>query len=102
HAVPVQRVHQLVELGLGADLRIDLAVVDDVVAVDAAWTRLKKRRRVHVADSEPLKVGHKGGRIRKAEALVELEAVRGDGDSFGAGRRAVLHHRTLRHAGSEL
>ena len=78
HAVAAQRVEQPAQVGLGADLRIDLAVVDDVVAVHAAWARLEKRRRVHVAHAEPGEVRHQSGRVRKAEALVELEAVRGE------------------------
>ena len=69
------------EARLAAELRVDRAVVDDVVAVGRARPRLLQGRGVDVADPEPRQVGHDRLRVREGEVLVELQPV------GGAGRR---------------
>ena len=77
HAVFVQRRDQRVEIGLAADLRIEPAVVDDVVAVRRAGPRLHQRRGVKVADAEPGEIRHQRRGVAKREVLVELQSVGG-------------------------
>ena len=88
HAVLVQGLDQRLELGLRAELRVEVVEVDDVVAVGRARPRRGQRRGVEMADAEPGEVGHDLARRREAEARVELQAVGGAGH---AGRRPVGH-----------
>src|SRR4029079_6370455 len=57
------------------DLRVDRVVVDDVVAVRAAGTRLEERRGVEVTDAEACEVGTQLDRVGEGEVLVQLDAV---------------------------
>ena len=60
---------------LGADLGVEAAVVDDVVAVRAAGPGLQVRRGIAVGDAQVAQVGHDGRGVAEGEAGVELEAV---------------------------
>ena|GEM_PF-5938703 len=51
--VVAKRRHHLTEGRLVAELRVELAVVDDVIAMCAAGTRFQVRRGVNVADAQP-------------------------------------------------
>ena len=66
------------ELGLGADLGIDAARIDHVVAVRAAGPRLEERRGVDVADAEAREVRHQRFGVGEAELAAELQPVGGD------------------------
>ncbi len=77
HAVGVQGLDQGLEIGLGAELRVQVIEVDDVVAVGRARPRGGDRRGVDVTDAERSQVGDDGVRVGKAEVLVELQAVGG-------------------------
>ena len=63
--VLLQRRAQSLEAGLAAELRIDLGVVDDVIAVGAALARLHERRGVEMADAERLQIGNDGGGLHR-------------------------------------
>ena len=66
-----------------AELRVERAVIDDVVPVRAAGPGLQVRRCVDVRDPQLREVRHDPGRVLKREARVELQSVR------GLGRRAL-------------
>src|SRR6185436_6983579 len=87
--------------GFGADLRIDLAVVDDVVAVQAARARLEKWRRVDMAHPEPREVRNQSSRVGEAKAFVQLQPVGGDGDAPRSEPGRVFGYGPLRHARGE-
>ena len=93
HAVLFQGGDELVQLFLGADLRVDRVVVDHVVAVRAAGARFEERRRIEMADAKAGEVRHQLDRVLEAEILVELQPVRGDGHD----QRRALGHAALGH-----
>ena len=66
-----------------AQLGIELGVVDDVVAVRAAGTRLQERRGIQVRDAQRFEIGHDGSGVIEGEIAGELEAVGGNGDGGG-------------------
>ena len=70
-----ERRDEALEVVAAADLRIERAVVDDVVAVQAARSRAQVRRAVDVADAERGEVGHQRGRRRRSEVAVQLQPV---------------------------
>ena len=78
HAVGLQLEHQVPELLLAADLGVKLVVVDDVVAVFTARTRLQQRRGITMADAESRQVRHQLARVLEAQAPVELQAIGGE------------------------
>ena len=75
HAVLVQGRDQPVESLAAAELGIERAVVDDVVAVHAPRARAQHRRAVEVADAEAREVGHDARRIGECELAMELNAI---------------------------
>src|SRR5687767_2273179 len=60
---------------LAAELRIDAAVVDDVVAVDGSRSGGVDRGCVEMADAEPCEVGDDADGVIEREVLVELQPV---------------------------
>jgi hypothetical protein len=75
HAVRTQRVDQIVELGTAADLRIDLVVIDHVVAMLATRPRAQEWRAVEVAHAQPREVGDDGAGVLEAELAVQLHPI---------------------------
>ncbi len=65
------------ELIFRADLRIQLIVVDDVVAVLAAGAGFQDGRGIAVADAELPKIGNQLARVFEAKIFVELQPVGG-------------------------
>src|ERR1700722_18682838 len=63
------------EIILRPEFRIQLVVVGDVVAVDAARTRLEDRREVDVADAELREVRRDGGRVTEPKAGMQLQTI---------------------------
>ena len=78
-----QRVEQPAQVGLGADLGIDAAVVDHIVAVRAARPRFQEGRGINVAHAELGEVRHERGRVGEAELLVKLQPVGGNRNALG-------------------
>ena len=66
-----QRLAETREAGFAAELRIELGVIDDVIAVRAALARLHERRGVEMGDAERLQVGHdcRGRRRNRSPAV---------------------------------
>ena len=64
-----------VVVGLGADLRVQRVVVDDVVAVHRAGTRFDAGREITLADSERREILDEPGRVLEGEGVVHLQAV---------------------------
>ena len=75
---------------LGADLRVEAAVVDDVVAVGAPRPGLEIRRGVGVGDPQVAQVRRDGRGVAEGEAGVELEAVGRFGQPGPGGRLGGL------------
>ena len=84
-AMRAERGDEVLEARAAAELRVDRAVVDDVVAVGAAGTRAQDRRAVEVAHAEPREVRRETRRIGEGEGAVELDAVRRARDAGGRG-----------------
>ncbi len=62
--VLLQRLAQSLEAGIAAELRIDLGVVDDVIAMGAALARLHEGRCIEMRDPKGFQVGDDGsGRV---------------------------------------
>ena len=76
--VLLQRLAQPLEAGIAAELRIDLGVIDDVVAVGAALARLHEGRGIEMGDAERLQIGNDGSGGVEIEIRRELQAVGGD------------------------
>jgi hypothetical protein len=74
-----------------AELRVDPAVVDHVVAVPAALGGLQVRRAEEVARAEPGQVAGNGGRVVETEVGVQLDAVGGDPRPGRCRRRGGSH-----------
>src|SRR5277367_2633782 len=79
--VLLQRLAQSFKAGLAAELRIELGMVDDVVAMGAALPRLQEWRGVDMADAETFQIGddRRGG--VEIEIRRELQAVGRDGNA---------------------
>src|SRR5207237_1034219 len=60
---------------LRSDLRVQLRVVDHVVAVGAPLARPEEGRGVDVGDAQRVEVGDDRGRVTEAEPGMELEPV---------------------------
>ena len=75
HAPFAEGAAQRLVVGLGAEYRIEVAVVRDVVAVGIVGARLQEWREVAVTDTEVMKILNERGRLTEAEAPCELEAV---------------------------
>jgi len=67
--------HHVAEIRFVAEFRVELAMVDDVIAMSAARSRLQVRRGIDVADAEPRQVGSQRRGVPETEPLVELQAV---------------------------
>ena len=80
---------------LGADLRVQRAVIDDVIPVRAAGPGLEIRRSVTVRDAQCAQVGHDPGRVGKGKAGMKLQPIRGFGQAPPAGddRPGLLQNR---------
>ena len=74
---------------VAAELGIELLVIDDVVAVRAAWPRFQERRRVEVRDAEFLEVGYEHCGIVETEILRQLKAIGRERD-FGGHHAAPM------------
>ena len=75
HPPLAQRIGQALEALGAAELVVDPAVVDHVVAVRRAGRRLEDRRDIEVADPQLVEVRHDRGGVGKREAGVQLDAV---------------------------
>ena len=95
--VLLQRRAQPLEAGFAAELRIELGVIDDVIAVGRALARLHEGRGIEMRDAERLQIGHDGGGGVEIEIRGELQAVGRDRN----GRRhcAIRCARTPTRAG---
>ena len=91
----MQQLDQPVEVGARAQLRVQRAMVDDVVAVQAAGARAQHRRHVQVADAERVEVRQQRGRLHETEAGMQLQAVGGTRHT-----RGLQRHGGCAHAGS--
>ena len=76
HPMAFKLADQRVEIFGGSDFRIERAVVDDVVPVQAAGTRLQERRCVEMADAKPCEIRHDCTRRAEIEIAIELNAIR--------------------------
>ena len=74
--------HEIMQVLVRADLRIEHAVVDDVVAVPASGPGFEHRRRVEMSDAERVQVWNERDGIAQSEAGVELKAIRGAGNAI--------------------
>jgi hypothetical protein len=77
HTIILEFADQFLQLFITADLRIQLVVVSNVIAVRAASPRLKNGRRINVGDAESMQVSGQPSRVLKAKARMELQAIRG-------------------------
>jgi hypothetical protein len=73
----LQRLAHLPERGVVTELGIELAMIDDVVAVGAAGPSLEVGRQVGVADAQCLQVRRHVRHLFEAEAVMQLQAVGG-------------------------
>jgi len=62
-------------VGLGAEHRVEAAVVADVVAVRFRGARLEERRQIVVRDAQGVEVGDDVTRVGEREGAVELQPV---------------------------
>src|SRR5581483_3626486 len=77
---------ETLEAGVAAELRIELCVIDDVVAMTRSLARLGERRGIDMADAERLEIRHdRRGRI-EVEIGGQLQAIGRKRD----GRRHVM------------
>ena len=75
HPVPMQCIDELAESFLASELRIELVVVDDVIAMDRACASRHDRRSVDMADPELGQIGDQLGGIVEREAAMELQPI---------------------------
>ena len=75
HSVTLECIDKALEVLAAADLRIEPAVVDDVVAMAASGTRAQIRRAVDVTHAEGVEIGDERGSVGKREVAVELQPV---------------------------
>ncbi|MHC2176207.1 hypothetical protein ACVIQW_005594 [Bradyrhizobium diazoefficiens] len=73
--VPAECLAQPRKAGLAAELRIELAVIDGVVAVRRALARLHHRRGIQMRDSERFEIRHHCGSLVEVEIRGELKPV---------------------------
>ena len=60
---------------LAAELGVERIVVDHVISVQAARTRLEERGSIEMADAKRLEIRHQRGRLVEAEVRSELDTV---------------------------
>src|SRR5882762_3472146 len=92
--VLLQRPAQSLEAGIAAKLRIDLGMIDDVIAVGTALARLHERRCVEMRDAERFQIGNDGS------SRVEIE-IRGELHAVGYDRNGGRHYRTSRRQNTD-
>ncbi len=78
HAALLQFRHKATELLLGADLGVQLVVVNNVVSVLTSGTRLQDGGSVAVTHAELFQVRREFARVLKAKTAIELQAVGGE------------------------
>ena len=78
HAVILEFTHQLLQLFIAADFRIELVVVSNVITMLASGSGLEDGRRINVRDAQRVQISHKAARILKAKAGIKLQAIRGE------------------------
>src|SRR6266478_2040331 len=100
HAVRMQRIEKRAEVRLRADFRIEPVVIDDVVAMRRAGTRLHDRRRVDMADAKRRKVRHQLRGVAEGEPAMELQSISGADRSEHVGQTA--HSFDLRRRASSI
>ena len=90
---------QPLEAGFAAELRIELGVVGDVVAMRAALAGAHEGRRIEMGDAERLQVRHHGSGGVEIEIRRQLQAVGRDRDRWGhfsyPMRQSTVHDGTL-------
>ena len=69
HVVDAQGVREPAPGGLTAQLPIDTAVIDDVVAVRAAGSRRVNGRKIHMADTQPRYVRNLSGKVVERKSV---------------------------------
>ena len=89
HTVAPERLDQTAIVALGAQRRVELPVVSDVVAVRAIGARLQERREVAVGDSERREVRDDPACISERQLGPQLKSVRRDRQT-GDGLRIPL------------
>src|SRR5688572_7585598 len=75
HAVRIERSDEALEIVTAADLRVQRPVIDDVVAVRAAWARAQVGRAIHVTHAERSEVRDQRGCVGECESAIHLHAV---------------------------
>src|SRR5262245_45634337 len=85
--VVAKRRDHLIKGGPVTELRVELAMVDDVIAVRASGTRFQIGRGINVADAQPRQIGRERRRVPKTKFLMEWQAVSRPGDWRGTGFR---------------
>jgi len=70
HAPLLQRGGQRLQIAVGADLGVQVRVVDDVIAVHAPRARHQERRRVDVRDAQRVEVVDQRGCVAEREVFV--------------------------------
>src|SRR5258708_27107772 len=94
-AILLQYATKAFEAGVAAEFRIDLGVIDDVIAVGAALARLHEGRRIEVGDTQRFQIGSDGGSGVEIKTRGELQAVgrdRNGGTHYRASRRQKTDH----------
>ena len=81
HAARAERAGPRRVIGVGADLRVELCRIGDVVPVRAAGHGFQVRGGIAVADAEIVQVVHDGVRLPEREAAVELQPVSCEGNT---------------------
>ena len=77
HAVRRELAVQRFEVGLGAELRIHLPGVHDVVPVGASPAGAEDRRAVNVAHAEPAQIRDEGTRRGEGKSGAQLQPIGG-------------------------
>ena len=77
HAVVLEFLGHVIEVFLGAQLRIDAQGIGDIVAMRAAAAGFVSRGGIQVGNAQVAQVRNQVASIDETEALVELYAVRG-------------------------
>ena len=85
HPVLAQRGHEVGQVRLGAQFRVQMLEIAHVVAVGAAGPGAEQRRGIDVADAQLAQVRHQLGRLPQGEVAVELQAIGGARDRADVG-----------------
>src|SRR5690606_8373793 len=76
-AMLVQDCDQAIEILAAAEIRIELRMIDHVIAMQAAGPRLENGRGIDVADTQASQIRNDACRIVERELVIELQPIRG-------------------------